>query len=67
MDMVYWDIYLQILLLLTVVCAVFGKKTRGQRGDCPLSASGGAGTWGDVNEAVCPGNTGFSLQLQLLH
>lgn len=53
MDMVYRDVYLQIL---TVVCAVVGKKTRGQRADCPLSALGGAqvpGTWGDVKEGGC--------------
>lgn len=66
----YWDVYLQISSLLSVVYAVVGERTRGQRGDCPLSALGGAcmkGTWGDVKEGVCPGNTGFFLQLQLLH
>lgn len=63
MDMVYWDVYLQIPSLLTVVYAAIGKTTREQRGNCPLSALGGA----RVEEGVCPGNIGFFLQLQLLH
>lgn len=70
MDMVYWDLYLQIPLFLTLVYAVIGRKTKRQRGDCPLSALGGAqvaGTWGDVKEGVCTGNTALFLQLQLLH
>lgn len=36
MDMVYWDVYLQIPSLLTLVYAVIGKKTRALRGCCPL-------------------------------
>lgn len=68
--MVHWDVDLQTPSLLSVADAVPGERTRGQRGDCPLSALGGArvaGTRGDVKEGVCPGNTGFFLQLHLLH
>lgn len=72
MDMIYWDVYLQIPSLPSVSYAVIDRRMRGERGNCTPGCFRGClwardmGCWGaavqrDVKEGACPGNTGSLL------